>query len=142
MCSSDLWLYGGTTFDIYDSMVFQALSDSLPGTRSSEGTNRFNIRTDMKLLELDDRSHTQFTVQWRANNFMPANSQPLASSVGSPEGLNAQRTSFDTRLIRLTLAQGLMEDRLTVSVGKINPNDYLALNLFASDETKIGRAHV
>ena len=28
-----------------------------------------------------------------------------------------------------------MEDRLTVSVGKINPNDYLALNLFASDET-------
>ncbi len=130
-----LWLHGGTTLDIYDSMVFQALSDSLPGTRSSEATNRFNLRVDTKLFEWDDRSHTQFTVQWRANTAMPSGSQPLAQSVGSPEGLNAQRTSFDTRLTRLLLAQGFCEDRFTVSVGKINPNDAMGLNLFASDET-------
>ena len=130
-----LWLYAGTTLDLYDSMVMQALSDNLPGTRSSEGTNRFNMRMDTKLLELEDRSHTQFTVQWRANNFFPADSSGLATSVGSPEGLNAQRTIFDTRLNRLILAQGLFEDRFTVSVGKINPNDYMGLNLFASDET-------
>jgi carbohydrate-selective porin OprB len=55
--------------------------------------------------------------------------------VGSPEGLNAQRTIYDTKLNRLILAQGFWEDRVTVSVGKINPNDYMGLNLFASDET-------
>ena len=130
-----MWLYAGTSFDLYDSMVMQALSDSLPGTRSSEATNRFNIRMDTKLLEWEDRSHTQFSVQWRSNNIMPGNSPPLADSVGSPEGLNAQRSTYDTRLTRLILAQGFMEDRFTVSVGKINPNDYMGLNLFASDET-------
>ena len=130
-----MWLYAGTNFDLYDSMVMQALSDSLPGTRSSEATNRFNIRMDTKLLEWEDRSHTQFTVQWRANNFMPSNAQPLAESVDSPTGLNAQRTIYDTKLNRLILAQGFLEDRLTVSLGKINPNDYMGLNLFASDET-------
>ena len=130
-----MWLYAGTNFDLYDSMVMQALSDSLPGTRSSEATNRFNIRMDTKLFEWEDRSHTQFTVQWRVNNIMPSNAQPLADSVGSPEGLNAQRTAFDTKLNRLILAQGFLEDRLTVSLGKINPNDYMGLNLFASDET-------
>ena len=130
-----MWLYAGTSFDIYDSMVMQALSDSLPGTRSSEGTNRFNARMDTKLFEWDDHSHTQLTVQWRANNYMPGDSQALAQSVGSPEGLNAQRTIFDTKLNRLIIAQGFVEDRFTVSVGKINPNDYMGLNLFASDET-------
>jgi hypothetical protein len=130
-----MWLYAGTSFDLYDSMVMQALSDSLPDTRSSEGTNRFNIRMDTKLLEWEDGSHTQFSVQWRSNNIMPGNSPPLADSVGSPEGLNAQRSTYDTRLTRLILAQGFLEDRLTVSFGKINPNDYIGLNLFASDET-------
>jgi carbohydrate-selective porin OprB len=66
---------------------------------------------------------------------MPSNAQPLAAAVGSPEGLNSQRTIFDTKLNRLILAQGFFEDRLTVSFGKINPNDYMGLNLFASDET-------
>lgn len=99
-----MWLYAGTAFDLYDSMVMQALSDSLPGTRSSEATNRFNVRMDTKLFEWDDRSHTQLTVQWRANNDMPGNSQALAQSVGSPEGLNAQRTIYDTKLNRLIIA--------------------------------------
>jgi hypothetical protein len=130
-----MWLYAGTSLDLYDSMVMQALSDSLPGTRSSEATNRFNIRMDTKLFEWEDTSHTQFTVQWRANNVMPSNAQPLAAAVGSAEGLNSQRTIFDTKLNRLILAQGFFEDRLTVSFGKINPNDYMGLNLFASDET-------
>jgi carbohydrate-selective porin OprB len=130
-----MWLYAGTSFDLYDSMVMQALSDSLPGARGSEATNRFNIRMDTKLFEWEDRSHTQFTVQWRANNFMPSSAQPLAASVGSPTGLNAQRTIYDTKLNRLILAQGFLEDRLTISLGKINPNDYMGLNLFASDET-------
>ena len=130
-----MWLYAGTSFDLYDSMVMQALSDSLPSTRGSEATNRFNMRMDTKLFEWEDRSHTQLSVQWRANSIMPSTAQPLANSVGSPEGLNAQRTSFDTKLNRLILAQGFLEDRLTISFGKINPNDYMGLNLFASDET-------
>ena len=128
-------LYAGTRFDLYDSLVFQGVTDSLPGTRSTEATNRFNLRMDTKLLNWDDGSHTRFTLQWRASNVMPSDSQPLAQSVGSPTGLNAQRTLFDTRLIRLMLAQGFCEDRFVVSLGKINPNDYMGLNLFASDET-------
>lgn len=51
-------------------------------TRSSEATNRFNVRMDTKLFEWEDRSHTPFTVQWRTNNFMPSSAQPLAESVG------------------------------------------------------------
>ena len=128
-------VYAGTRFDIYDSLVFQGVTDSLPGMRSTEATNRFNVRVDTKVLDWADGSHTRFTLQWRASNVMPSGSPPLAQSVGSPAGLNAQRTTFDTRLIRLMLTQGFCEDRLTFSLGKINPNDYLGLNLFASDET-------
>ena len=128
-------VYAGTRFDLYDSLVFQGVTDSLPGTRGTEATNRFNLRMDTKVLDWADGSHTRFTLQWRASNVMPSGSPPLAQSVGSPAGLNAQRTLFDTRLIRLMVTQGFCEDRVTVSLGKINPNDYIGLNLFASDET-------
>jgi carbohydrate-selective porin OprB len=128
-------LYAGTRFDLYESLVFQGVTDNLPGTRSTDGSNRFNVRMDTKLLEWEDRSHTQFTVQWRSSESFPSDARSLAFSVGSPDGLDAQRSAFQTRLTRLILAQGFLEDRLTVSVGKINPNDYMGLNLFASDET-------
>ena len=128
-------LYGGTRFDLYESLVFQGVTDHLPGTRSTAGSNRFNVRMDTKLMEWEDRSHTQFTVQWRSSQALPSDTRSLAISVGSPDGLDAQRSLFETRLNRLILAQGFLEDRLTVSLGKINPNDFMGLNLFASDET-------
>jgi hypothetical protein len=128
-------LYAGTRFDMYESLVFQGVTNNLPGTRSTDGSNRFNVRMDTKLLEWEDGSHTQFTVQWRSSESFPSDARSLAFSVGSPDGLDAQRSAFQTRLTRLILAQGFLEDRLTVSVGKINPNDYMGLNLFASDET-------
>jgi carbohydrate-selective porin OprB len=128
-------LYAGTRFDLYESLVFQGVTDNRPGTRSTAGSNRFNVRMDTKLLEWEDRSHTQFTVQWRSSQVLPSETRSLAFSVGSPDGLDAQRSLFETRLNRLILAQGFLEDRLTVSLGKINPNDYMGLNLFASDET-------
>ena len=56
--------------------------------------------------------------------------------VGAASALDVLRSTFDNQLIRLASSQSFFDDRWIVSVGKPNPNDFVADNIFANDETR------
>ena len=125
----------GIRADIYEALAWQAASDTLPETRSTAGGARFNARIDALLFRNAGEGQGHVTVQFRQNNQFPQNDGNISNSVASPVYLNELVSSRDTFLARAYYSQSFLDDTLAVSVGKINPNDYVALNIFASDET-------
>ncbi len=125
----------GFRADIYEALAWQAASDTLPGTRSTAGGARFNARVDALLFRNTGEGQGHVTVQVRQNNQWPLGDANISNSVASPVYLDELVSSRDTFLARAFYNQSMLDDRLSVTVGKINPNDYVGLNVFASDET-------
>ena len=125
----------GLRSDIHEAGIFQAASDTVPGARSSSGAARFNARFDWLLFRNEGEGVGRFTAQFRQNNVFPQHDSNLSHAVESPVYLNSLAGSTDTFLARCYYAQSFADDRVMVTVGKLNSNDYIALNMFASDET-------
>ncbi len=125
----------GIRADIYEALAWQAASDTLPSTRSTAGGARFNARIDALLFRNPSEGQGHVTVQFRQNNEWPQGDGNISESLASPVYLDALVSSRDTYLARAFYSQSMLDDRLSFTVGKINPNDYVALNVFASDET-------
>ena len=125
----------GMRFGIYELLVGQAVSDAAPGTRSTVGSSRFDLRLDGLAWRPEGLGTGRFCIQFRQNNVMPGGSVDLANSVGSVTALDESLASISTKIVRAHFAQGFLDDRLTITVGKVNPNDFIGLNVFASDET-------
>lgn len=124
----------GVRTDLYSASTFSAASDRLPGTRGTLGSNRFNARVDWLLFRNPGEGHGRVTAQVRQNNVWPGDRGDLSRATGSTMPLNALVSGRDTFIGRLFYAQGFLDDRLIVSAGKINANDFVALNIYASDE--------
>ncbi len=125
----------GLRMDLYEAAIFQAASDTLPSARSSAGAARFNARADLLLFRTEGEGMGSFTAQLRQNNRFPTHDSSLTESVASPVKLDSLASGEATVLSRFFYAQSFLDDRVKVTVGKLNPNDYIALNMFASDET-------
>ena len=125
----------GIRADIYEALAWQAASDTLPSTRSTAGGARFNARIDALFFRNPSEGQGHVTVQFRQNNEWPQGDGNISESLASPVYLDALVSSRDTYLARAFYSQSMLDDRLSFTVGKINPNDYVALNVFASDET-------
>jgi len=125
----------GLRLGIYELLVFQGVTDAAPGTRSTQASSRFDLRLDTLVWRPEELGAGRFCLQFRQNNLMPGDGTDLGQSVGSLTALNEAVSSIATKLVRCYFAQGFLDDRLTLTVGKLNPNDYIGLNVFASDET-------
>ncbi|MSR44323.1 MAG: hypothetical protein EXS15_03065 [Phycisphaerales bacterium] len=125
----------GLRWDIYDVIVYQGATTVMAGNSAAEGVNRFNLRADLKLWDFGGHATGRITAQMRQTNAFPTSSD-LGTKVGSDITLDSNFTGhLGTRLVRLRYEQGLLDNRVMVSVGKINPNDYVLNNPFAGDET-------
>jgi hypothetical protein len=132
----------GLKLGIYELLVGQAVTDAAPGTRSALGSSRFDLRLDALAWRPEGLGTGRFCIQFRQNNAMPGGASDLANSVGSVTALDEPLASISTKLVRCHFSQGFLDDRLTVTVGKVNPEDYIGLNVFASDETSQFLANV
>ncbi len=124
----------GLRTDIYEAVSFSAVSDTLENTRTSAAAARFNARADVLLFRNLGEGIGVFTAQLRQNNRWPAQGANLSASVGSPSDINEIESGVDTKLARLEYSQSFLDERLKITIGKLNANDFIAMNLFASDE--------
>lgn len=125
----------GLKLGIYELLVGQAVTNAAPGTRSSAGSSRFDLRLDALAWRPEGLGAGRVCIQFRQNNVMPEGATDLSNSVGSVTVLDESLASISTKLVRAYFAQGFLDDRVTITVGKVNPEDYIGLNVFASDET-------
>ncbi len=125
----------GMRWDIYNVTVYQMESSAVYGSVRDEGANRFNLRADLKLWDLDGIGMGRITAQMRQSESFPGQVEP-GSAIGTDIVLNSNYTGLQgTRLVRVRYEQGLFDNRAMAFVGKINPNDYFLNNPFAGDET-------
>ncbi len=134
----ELWMREnlGVRTDLYDLTVAQRASRALPGREPWAISNRFNLRFDWKLWEIQGAGTGSFTAQFRANNNWSAQNVNLSSAIGSSVvAVDSADSAKYAAIQRFFFQQGFAEDRLLVGAGKINPNDTTAQNFFAGDET-------
>jgi hypothetical protein len=130
--AQDEW---GLRTDLYEALVLQAATDTLAGARSTVGVSRLNLRSDLLVYRDPGVGMGRITFQVRSNATMPGGAS-MSASVGAASELDEVRSGFDNQLIRLAWSQSFFNDRWIVSVGKLNPNDFVADNIFANDETR------
>jgi len=132
IASQEQW---GTRWDIYNVTVYQMASSALSGSKRNEGANRFNVRADIKLWDFDGGAMGRITAQMRQTTAFPDQTD-LGTAFGTDITLDSDYTGLlGTRIVRLRYEQGILDNRVMFTVGKMNPNDYLMNNPFAGDET-------
>ncbi len=124
----------GMRLGIYNVTVYQGSTSTMAGYSDGEGVNRFDLRCDLKLWDFGGGAMGRITAQMRQTNTFPT-AQDLGTQVGTDITLDSNFTShLGTRLVRLRYEQGVLDNHVMFSVGKINPNDYVLNNPFAGDE--------
>jgi porin len=138
----------GMNFGIYYTLLYQHVSDPVPGTRSDYGTGRLDVNLVWNLWEypvegrLDESEigHGLLGVLVRQGNQIGVpNNQITNDSVGSIQGLDSLYTGGAGGAATLNLLyyqQGFVNDRIVFSVGKVHPNQYIGLNFWANDESR------
>lgn len=124
----------GLHFAFYDTTVYQWASKSREGTDGHAGINRAQLGLRANLAEIEGLGRMIGVAQLRYSSEV-GGQPPLASQIGSPYTVDADYTTLTWRLLRLFLAQQLGSEELVVTVGKLNPNDYILSNPYAGDET-------
>ena len=119
--------------DIYDVLVFQNVSRTFDDASANSLYNRFNVTTSIRTWSLEGQGDGIFTAQIRANNNLLNTPTPGAAS-GSFSSVDviANNTSF--LINRFEFQQEFLDKRVNLTIGKFNPNDLIASNLFAWDE--------
>jgi hypothetical protein len=119
--------------DIYDVLVFQNVSRTFDGASPNSLYNRFNVTTSVRTWSLEGQGDGIFTAQIRANNNLLDTPTPgEASGSFSPLDIIANNTNFLVN--RFEFQQEFLDKRVNLTIGKFNPNDLIASNLFAWDE--------
>ncbi len=121
--------------DLYEAVVGQAATSTVPGSHSPVGTSRFNLRADLLVFRTPGVGMGRLTAQFRDTSVMPGG-DTMQEAVGSVSQLDEVRGPVGPQLVRLAWSQSVFDDRLLLSVGKLNANDYVANNVFANDETR------
>ncbi|MBM4110845.1 MAG: carbohydrate porin [Phycisphaerae bacterium] len=130
--AQDEW---GLRTDLYEALVLQAATDTLAGARSTVGVSRLNLRSDLLVFRDPGVGMGRLTFQIRSNATMPGGAS-MSASVGAASALDEVQSTFDNQLVRLAWSQSFFNDRWMVSIGKLNPSDYVADNIFANDESR------
>jgi porin len=138
----------GMNFGIYYTLLYQHVTNPIPGTRSDYGTGRLDVNLVWNLWEyplegnLDEAEvgHGLVGVLVRQGNQIGVpNDQFTNNSVGSIQGLDSLYTGQFGGAATLNLLyyqQGFWNDRIVFSVGKLHPNQYIGLNFWANDESR------
>lgn len=120
--------------NIYDVLIYQNVSRTIDGAKRNSVFNRFNVEAHVRTWDLPDHGNGIFTIQVRANNNVLNTATPGdAAGTFSPLDDLASNTSF--LLNRLEFQQQFFDKRVNLTIGNANPNDVIASNLFAWDET-------
>ncbi|MDA1106233.1 MAG: carbohydrate porin [Planctomycetota bacterium] len=129
------WSAGrGIQWAAYDTTIYQWASRSQPGTPGHAGINRFQLGATANLGDFFDWGKTIVVAQGRYSSAI-GGMPPLASQIGSPYSVDADFSLTQLSLLRLFVTQQLGSDTLLLTVGKVNPNDYIFTNPYAGDET-------
>ena len=138
----------GMNFGIYYTMLYQHVSDPVPGGARDIGTGRLDFNMVWNLWESPGVGHSGsghdghglFGILVRQGNQIGvANDVTTTGSVGSTQGLDSLYTGQFGGSATLNLfyyQQGFDDDRLVLSVGKLHPNQYIGLNFWANDESR------
>ena len=124
----------GFKIDIYDLLVYQGVSRTIDGAAPNSLYNRFDASVHMKTWELPDQGSGILTCSIRANNNL-LNTPPAGEAVGAFSPLNVPASNTSFLLKRLEFRQGFVDDQVSLTIGQGNPNDCIASNLYAWDET-------
>ncbi len=138
----------GLYSSIYYTLLYQHVVDPVPDTPRNLGTGRLDVNLVWNLWDEDSRDGRAagpgghglvgFLVR-QGNQIGVSQGQSTAASVGSIEGLNSLYFGPEGSPATLNLLyfqQGWDDDRFVVSAGKIHPNQYIALNFWADDESR------
>ena len=138
----------GINFGIYYTLLYQNVSDAIPNSQRNIGTGRLDFNMVWNLWEYPASGqpgeghdgHGLIGVLVRQGNQIGVpNDVNTDQAAGSTQGLNSLYTGQAGGAATLNLLyyqQGLMDDRLVLSVGKIHPNQYIGLNFWANDESR------
>ena len=138
----------GMNFGIYYTLLYQNVSDPIPGSQNNIGTGRLDLNMVWNLWESPGSGeaheghdgHGLVGILMRQGNQIGVpNDVNTDNSVGSTQGLNSLYTGQAGGAATLNLfyyQQGLMDDRLVMSIGKLHPNQYIGLNFWANDESR------
>jgi hypothetical protein len=81
----------GLRWDIYNVTVYQMSSSALLADPRDEGANRFNLRADLKLWDLEGVGMGRFTAQMRQSNAFPYGTEP-GGAIGTDIVLDSNYT--------------------------------------------------
>jgi len=125
----------GIKIDLYDLLVYQRVTRTIDDAEPDSLFNRFDLSVHFRTWEMPDQGSGILTFAFRATNDV-LDTPPPSEAVGafSPLDVVASRTSFLIK--RLEFTQGFVDDRVSLTIGRGNPNDCIASNLYAWDETR------
>ena len=141
----------GLNTSAYYTLLYQHVTDPSVGMPNDFGTGRLDLNfvwnlwdsdhsADGTLLKGNHEGHGLLGVLVRQGSQIGSPQSVTAqNSVGSLVGLDSLYSGPDGGPATLNLLyyqQGLFDDRLVVSAGKIHPNQYIGLNFWANDESR------
>ncbi len=120
---------------ISDALVYQNVSRTFDGAAPNSLYNRFDVMASIRTWSLQGQGDGIFTALIRANNNLLDTPTPgEASGSFSPLDDIASNTGF--LINRFEFQQEFLDKRVSLTIGKANPNDIIAANLFAWDEDR------
>lgn len=138
----------GMNFGIYYTMLYQHVSDPVADQPNNFGTGRLDVNLVWNLWEYPVQGHPDQSgdghglvgiLVRQGNQIGVPNDAFTSEAAGSIQGLNSLYTGQYGGAATLNLLyyqQGIWNDRLVLSVGKVHPNQYIGLNFWANDESR------
>jgi carbohydrate-selective porin OprB len=124
----------GIKINIYDVLMYQNVSRTIDGAARDSLFNRFDVAFHIHTWNLEGQGSGVLTADFRANNNLLDTATP-GEAVGAFGSLDVVANNNTFLINRLEFQQTLFEGRASLTIGKGNPNDTIASNLFAWDET-------
>ena len=144
--NTELWTRDnlGITWNIYYTLLYQSATRTVidPNTNStfgrSSGTGRLDLGLNWSIFDEPFLGHGQIGLLMRSGVIIgQPKTYQTAQAVGSvPISPNALGWGNDTSLCLAYWQQGVFDDRVVFTAGKIHPNQYIALSRLANDESK------
>lgn len=114
-------------------LVYQNISRSFGSQQETSFFSRFDVAPSFRAWDLEGHGNGIFTALLRANNNLLDTPSPGAAS-GSFSPLDDVFSGTSFLINRVEFQQQFFDKSLCLTVGKANPNDVIASNLFAWDE--------
>ena len=126
-----------TMSNIYYTLVLQSLSRTLPGEGNLAGVGRLDANFLTVLAKTPGLGTSAVQILFRQHNVIgqPSNWTPGGAS-GSYFFMDSLQNENNSTLNIVSFQQGLLDDRVVLSVGKMHPNHFFMLNFYANDESR------